>query len=175
MRNANPRLQPPPSHATEAEFVSRFAGVYEHSAWVAHAAWADGIHSEHDTVHGLAQLLAAQVNSADAATKLALICAHPDLGGRAARTGTLSTDSAREQASAGLDACTEAEFARLQTLNTAYRDKFGFPFIIAVKGMQRSDILTAMESRLANDPATERDRALDEIHKIARLRLAAMT
>lgn len=175
MSRNNTSLDPRPGELSEDAFIARFGSVYEHSEWVARRAWKQGIGREHDTPAGLAALLAAQVEAADEATQIALIRAHPDLGGRAAQAGTLTADSAREQAGAGLDACSPDEYERLQQLNTAYQDTFDFPFVIAVKGLQRADILAAMAQRLHNDRKTEQRRALDEIHKIARLRLEAMT
>lgn len=174
MSHDSQHLQPAPSGMSEADFTARFGGIYEHSAWVARNAWQQGLTAEHDTAAGLATLLAAQVDHADDTTRLELIRLHPDLGGRAATAGQLTADSAQEQAGAGLDACTPAQFERLQQLNTAYTDKFGFPFVVAVKGLQRDDILAAMAERLDNDAATEQRRAINEIHKIARLRLGAV-
>ena len=106
--------------------------------------------------------------------KLALIRAHPELAGKEAAAGTLTSESTGEQASAGLDRCTAGELARLRDGNRAYRDKFGFPFVMAVKGRSRVDILAAMDSRLRNTRDDEFARALGEIAKIARFRLAAL-
>lgn len=173
MSTDSQHLQPAPSGMSETDFVARYGSIYEHSAWVARNAWQQGLTHEHDTATGLATLLAAQVDNADDATRLELIRLHPDLGGRAATAGELTADSAKEQAGAGLDACTPEQFERLQQLNNAYTDKFGFPFVVAVKGLQREDILAAMAERLDNDAVTEQARAIKEIHKIARLRLGA--
>lgn len=172
MSDNDSRLVPPPSGMREDDFVARFGALYEHSQWVAQRAWQHGLSAAEDCVGGLATALAAQVEDADAARQLALIRAHPDLGGKAALARTLTVHSAREQAGAGLDACSPEELARLQQLNDAYTTKFGFPFVVAVKGLGRQQILQAMAERLDNEPAAERRRALDEIHKIARLRLA---
>jgi OHCU decarboxylase len=103
--------------------------------------------------------------------KLELLRAHPDLAGRLAIRGDLTPSSTREQASARLDACTPAEFDRFQELNAAYREKFGFPFIMAVRGKDRTEILAAFERRVHNDADAEFRAALDEVHKIALLRL----
>jgi len=175
MSDHNKHLDPAPSQMNEADFVARFGAIYEHSPWIARQAWQQGLTTAHDQVDELAVALARQVDEADEAAQLKLIRAHPDLGGRAAKAGKLTADSAREQAGAGLDACTPEQYDRLQQLNSAYLEKFGFPFVVAVKGLQREDILAAMAQRLDNDQATEQRRALDEIHKIARLRLQAMT
>ena len=119
-------------------------------------------------------MLAAQVEDADEARQLALVRAHPDLGGKAALAGKLTAHSTREQAGAGLDACSAEELARLRQLNDAYVARFGFPFVVAVKGLDRQQILDAMAERVGNEPVAELRRALDEIHKIARLRLMDM-
>jgi 2-oxo-4-hydroxy-4-carboxy-5-ureidoimidazoline decarboxylase len=103
--------------------------------------------------------------------QLALIRAHPDLAGRAAIAGELTAASSAEQASAGLDRCTPEEFARFQELNDSYKGRFGFPFILAIKGRTRAGILAAFEQRLDNTPAAEFEEALRQIARIARLRL----
>lgn len=114
------------------------------------------------------------VDTASVDRQMALIRAHPDLAGKAARAGSLTEQSTAEQAGAGLDRLTEAEFTRFGTLNAAYMAKFGFPFIIAVKGLNKQDILAAFDDRLPNDPETERTTALQQIARIGRLRLDAL-
>lgn len=153
-------------------FVQRYGGIYEHSAWVAERAW-DRL-CEPEATDTLAHALAQAVDDADDAEKLALIRAHPDLAGRAAVQGDLTAESTGEQASAGIDKCTPEEFARFQDLNERYRQKFGFPFVMAVRDSHRHAILAAFDERLQNDIDTEFARAIKEIHKIARLRLAAL-
>ncbi len=154
------------------DFIARYAGVYEHSPWVAEqvATIAAGI----DDVERLAALLADSVDNADTERQLELIRAHPDLADKAQLAGELTADSASEQASAGLDQCSAEELSRFQALNKAYRDKFGFPFVMAVRGRDRSEILDAFERRMENSYRLEFETALQEIHKIARLRLDAM-
>jgi 2-oxo-4-hydroxy-4-carboxy-5-ureidoimidazoline decarboxylase len=115
--------------------------------------------------------LMAVVRDAGPEEQLALIRAHPELGGKAAVDGRLTQASAAEQAGAGLDRLTPAEFDRFHALNAAYREKFGFPFIICVRLTDKAGILAAMGSRLANDRDTEIAAALDEIGEIVRLRL----
>jgi len=152
-----------------AGFLEIFGGVFENAPWVAEAAW------ELAPFAGLEQLHAALVGVMRAATRerqSALIRGHPDLAGKAAIAGAVTAESREEQASAGLDQCAPAEFAELQACNRAYRDKFGFPFIMAVKGRNRHDILAAFAARQGNTPEAEFHRALDEIARIARLRLA---
>jgi len=128
-----------------------------------------------DTLDGLATAMAAQVNTADEAAKMTLICAHPDLAGKAALRDELTAESRSEQAGAGLDQCSAEELAEFTRLNSAYKQKFGFPFIVAVKGLDRHDILAAFRARLNHERAQEFETALTQIHKIARLRLADLT
>ncbi len=141
--------------------------LFEHSPWV--EARADARPSSGDR-H--ADLMAV-VHEATREEQLALIRAHPELAGKAAVDGMLTGASAAEQASAGLDRLTQAEFDRFHALNAAWRDKFGFPFIICVRLTDKAGILAAMERRLGNDRETEIATALDEIGKIVRLRLEA--
>ncbi len=164
----------PPRTLSEAEFVARFGGVYEHSAWVAETLHRQGLSATHDSAEGLSDAMAAIVDAAGDDRQMALILAHPDLAGRAAQRGELTPESTREQAGAGIGECTPEEFERFQTYNAAYKAKFGFPFIMAVKGANRHLILAGFEERLNNDLATERARALAEIHKIARFRLVEL-
>src|SRR5438270_13536304 len=115
--------------------------------------------------------MVAAVEAAPRERQLALLRAHPDLASRLAIRGELTAHSTSEQAGAGLDKCSPEEFARFTELNGAYKAKFDFPFITAVKGRQRGEILAAFERRLGNDAATEFRTALDEVHKIALFRL----
>ena len=139
--------------------------LFEHSPWVEERA--DARPSSGDRHSDLM----AVVHDASPEEQLALIRAHPELAGKAAVDGSLTRASAAEQASAGLDRLTQAEFDRFHALNAAYREKFGFPFIICVRLTDKAGILAAMERRLANDRETEIATALDEIGKIVRLRL----
>jgi len=161
----------PPSSLDRAAFVARHGRVYEHSPWIAEAAWSAGLKAEHDTVGGLHRALAAIVDAAPRARQLALLNAHPDLAGRLAMRGDLTAESTSEQASAGLDTCTPAEFRRFTELNEAYKRKFPFPFIMAVKGKSRAEILKAFERRIHQDEDAEFRTALAEVHKIAMIRL----
>ena len=156
----------------ESDFVSRFGGIYELSPWVAEEAAT--VSTEIDDIEKLAELMADCVDNASTSTQLELIRAHPDLAGKAQVAGELTEESTSEQASAGLDQCSVEEYERFQALNAAYHEKFGFPFIMAVKNSGREEILGAFSERLENDPATEFETALTEIHKIARLRLRSM-
>ena len=159
------------SLVSEAVFAETYGGIYEHSPWVAEGAWAARVGENIDTVTGLHGAMKATMASADDGKKMQLICAHPDLSGNLAVAGELTAASKSEQAGAGLDHCTTAEFEEFQTLNTAYKNKFGFPFIVAVKGHNRHSILSAFRARLTNTPAIERKTALQEINRIAHFRL----
>ena len=155
-------------------FVARFGGVFEHSAWVAEGAYDRGLGPEADTAAGLHAAMVAVMRAAPRERQLALINAHPDLAGRLARAGRLTADSSKEQASAGLDMLTDEERSRFEKLNDDYKARFGFPFIMAVKGATKAQILDAFERRLGHDEAQEFATALEQIEKIARLRLDDM-
>ena len=161
----------PPTGMQKSEFVQYFGRVYEHSPWVAETLWQRGITASHDDVDGLARAMGEIVDQAAKDRQAALLNAHPDLAGKLAMDGALTVESSGEQASAGLDKCSPEEFRRFTELNKAYREKFGFPFIMAVKGSSREDILAAFESRLENSIDAEFRAALAQVHKIALLRL----
>jgi len=163
----------PPGGLDRAGFVARFGGVYEHSAWIAEAVWDAGALPE--GVEALAEAMAARVEAAGSEAQLALLRTHPDLAGKLAVRGELTAESTSEQAGAGLDRCSPAEFAEFQRLNGAYTARFGFPFILAVKGYDRAGILEAFRRRAGNDPAAEFRAALDQVPRIARLRLQALS
>ena len=153
------------------EFVERYGSVYEHSPWVADQCFDAATDADQQQ---LAALFARCVDTADDNTKLQLIRAHPDLAGRAAIRGELTEDSTDEQASAGIDQCTTEEFEQFVRFNELYRQKFGFPFVMAVKNSNRHEILAAFAERVENDAVAEFANAIREIHKIARLRLEGM-
>jgi 2-oxo-4-hydroxy-4-carboxy-5-ureidoimidazoline decarboxylase len=152
-------------------FSQLFGPVYEHSPWIAERAFAlrpaDGFASRAH-VHAA---LAATVQSASEAEKVALLNAHPELAGKEAAAGALTSASTSEQASAGLTAMTAADVAQLRELNAAYREKFGFPFIIAVRNNTQTAIFGAIKSRLFNTRVMELNNALMQVGEIARLRL----
>ncbi|MEM7433169.1 MAG: 2-oxo-4-hydroxy-4-carboxy-5-ureidoimidazoline decarboxylase [Pseudomonadota bacterium] len=155
-----------------SDFVEKFGGIYEHSPWVAEGV--EEFLGEAPTWDHIATIMADCVDNASHDRQLDLIRAHPDLAGKAQIAGELTVESTTEQASAGLDQCSAEEYQRFQELNARYHDKFGFPFVMAVRDSSRADILAAFEERLGNDVEVEFETALAEIHKIARLRLAAM-
>ena len=154
------------------DFVARYGGIYEHSPWVAEQV--KKLVDDNVDTEQLARLMADCVDNASREQRLELVCAHPDLAGKAQISGDLTVDSSVEQASAGLDQCTPDEYARFQSLNSSYKNKFGFPFVMAVRDSSRAQILAAFETRLGNDNDLEFETALEEIHKIARLRLCAL-
>ncbi len=156
--------------APDDDFVAALDGIFEDSPWVARRS--AGARPVGDLA-GLHRTLVATVEAAPASDQLALIRAHPDLAGRAAVAGELSEASTAEQAGAGLDRLAPDEFARFTSLNRRYRERFGFPFVIAVAGLSKHGILAAFEARLDNDADAERREALRQIARIARLRLDA--
>jgi OHCU decarboxylase len=160
-----------PSEMNKSQFVAAFGGVYEHSAWIAEDVYEQGITATDDDVKSLSQRFQTVLAGATKEQKLALINAHPDLAGKAAAEGTLTKESTSEQSGAGIDKCTSDEYERFQTLNAAYKDKFEFPFIKAVKGSNRHIILAAFEARIDNDWESEYQQAINEINKIALFRL----
>jgi OHCU decarboxylase len=148
----------------QSEFVNKYAGIFEHSPWVPERAFSRGPFPDKTALHAA---FVAVVNEAGEDKQLDLIRAHPELG---ARIG-LTDASTAEQQGAGLKNLTEAEFVQFTALNAAYREKFGFPFVICVRRHTKSSILAAFAERLAHDPAAERATALAEVHEIAKLRL----
>jgi OHCU decarboxylase len=156
----------------EKEFVARYGGIYEHSPWVAERA--APLLDETADIDVIARVMADCVDNASMSWQLALIRAHPDLAGKAAIAGELTENSQTEQAGAGLDSCSPEEYARFKALNDAYRSRFGFPFVMAVRNKSRGEILEAFETRLENDYDEEFENALLEIHRIARMRLIAL-
>lgn len=153
------------------EFIEKYGGLYEHSPWIAERAFVDGVTESCATVDQLHDVLKQVVTAAEAELKLSLILAHPDLACAPERLSDLTDASQNEQSGAGLDRCSAEEYQAFQDLNRCYRDKFGFPFIIAVKGLHRTEILAEFQRRINNDRAREFNTDLIEIHKIAYWRL----
>jgi 2-oxo-4-hydroxy-4-carboxy-5-ureidoimidazoline decarboxylase len=154
--------------ADRATFVVAIGFAFEHSPWIAEAAWE---RRPFDSIDALHAALDDVVRGAPQERQIALIAAHPDLGGRLARTGRLTAASTDEQASAGLDRLEPEVIARFDEANAAYRARFGFPFVIAVRRRNQAMILTELERRVSNERADEIATALAEITQIARLRL----
>jgi OHCU decarboxylase len=164
-----------PSALNEEEFVQAYGDVYEHSPWIARETFQRGLGEAQDTPEGLAATMAHTLESAPKERQLDVLRAHPDLAGKAAVAGKLTSDSTSEQAGAGLDQCTPEEFERFQELNHRYHQRFGFPFILAVKGYQRPEILQAFAQRVENTPEQERHAAIEQVNRIALLRLRGRT
>ena len=148
--------------------MAALGGVFEHSPWVAEKAWIKRPFADITSLH---QAMSAVVQEASLEQKLVLIRAHPDLATKA----SMSTSSVQEQAGTGLDRLTPEEYGRFQSLNQAYKAKFGFPFIVAVRNHTKKSILEAFSSRLGNTSEVELERALTEIEQIAFLRLSQIT
>jgi len=160
--------------ATQEAFVDALEGVYEHSSWIAGAAAAGRPYA---TLAALRQGLIDAVRQADRGSQLGLLRAHPELAGKAMVAGALTLESTSEQSRAGLTHCSPEEFERLQQLNRAYNERFGFPFILAVRGphgraLTRSEIIATFERRVAHAVDHEFEEALRNVHRIAEVRLA---
>lgn len=161
-----------PSEMDRAAFVAAFGGVFEHSPWIAERAFDLELGPAHDRAEGLWNALARIFRTATEVERLGVLAAHPDLAGKLAAAKRLTAESTSEQASAGLDALTDAERAQLNALNDAYQARFGFPFIVAVRDHDKAGILAAFERRLTQDREAEFAEACAQVERIARLRLA---
>jgi OHCU decarboxylase len=160
-----------PTTLSREAFIAAFGDVFEHHPQIAAAAFDKGLLPEADTAEGLHAAMLAVLRRLSSEQKEKLILAHPDLGGRLAQAKQLSADSSNEQGSAGLDQLSEAELTEFSALNHAYRMRFDFPFIMAVRGRTKAEILAAFKQRMDNDGMEEFGRALQEIEAIALLRL----
>ncbi|MBL0164753.1 MAG: 2-oxo-4-hydroxy-4-carboxy-5-ureidoimidazoline decarboxylase [Xanthomonadales bacterium] len=149
-------------------FRSALAGIFEHSPWVPDRAWSHRPFADTAALHGA---MCEVVASADREEQLALVRAHPQLAGKAAMRRELTSASAAEQSGAGLDQCSAEEFVAITQLNTAYMEKFGFPFILAVRGHTRASIIDTLQIRVDNTAEVEFAEALRQIETIARFRL----
>ncbi len=160
-----------PSQMSKARFVELYGDVFEHSPWIATAAYDLELGTAHDCACGVHNALTRVFRSASAQQRLEVLRAHPDLAGKLAKAARLTEASTSEQASAGLNALTDAERVKFETLNAAYVKKHGFPFIIAVRDHTKAEILNAFQNRLENDSVTEIDAACTQVERIAELRL----
>lgn len=159
------------SRLSHARFVTQLGPVYEASPWVAEGVWPAVEAGTLDDREALAAAMRGIVDAAPVELQLELIRAHPELASRT----RMAKASVSEQSGAGLDQCSAEEFEAFQRFNTAYNTRFGFPFIVAVRGLTRADILAAFETRLRNDAQTEFATAVAQIHRIAGFRLADLT
>ncbi|MCC8430905.1 2-oxo-4-hydroxy-4-carboxy-5-ureidoimidazoline decarboxylase [Reyranella aquatilis] len=158
------------NRAAPADFCAAVGDTFELAPWVAEAVVGQRPFASVTALH---EAMMGAVRAAPRDRQLAFVCGHPDLAGKAARAGALTAESRHEQASVGLDTLSEEEFARFHRLNDAYKQKFGFPFIVCVRRHTRDSILNQFERRLRHDAATEFATALQEIAFITRLRIAA--
>jgi len=159
------------NNRSEADFVMLLGGIFEHSSWVPELVYGARPFAGREALH---REMVNAVRQAPDLQRMALLCSHPELAGKEAAAGSLTDASQREQAGAGLNQCSAAELQTIKTLNQAYRDKFDFPFIIAVTGLDKHQIIAAMERRLDNNPEDEFNTALGEVEKIARIRIDAL-
>ena len=160
-----------PSEMDRDRFITAYGGIFEHSPWIAKAAHGLELGAAHDCAIGLHNALCRIFRSADHAARLGVLTAHPDLAGKLAAAKRLTDESTSEQASAGLDALTDAERDTFIAQNTAYTEKHGFPFIIAVRDHDKASIIAAFETRIANDSNTEFAEACRQVERIAHYRL----
>jgi 2-oxo-4-hydroxy-4-carboxy-5-ureidoimidazoline decarboxylase len=154
--------------ADKAGFIAALGDTYEHAPWVAEAVVGQRPFA---TLTALHEAMTSAIRAAPAETRSALIKGHPDLAGKAARAGAMTADSKAEQASAGLDRLSDAEFKEFHRLNNAYREKFKFPFIVCVRRHSKDSILREFARRLQHNAAAETKAALTEIFRIGALRL----
>jgi 2-oxo-4-hydroxy-4-carboxy-5-ureidoimidazoline decarboxylase len=154
-----------------AAFVEKFGGIFEKSPWVAEQVWDKKPFSNVDAMHAAMVEVA---KFAPAPRQLALLQSHPDLAGKEAQAGAMTASSVTEQASAGLNALSKDEMTQISDLNAAYKAKFGFPFIIAVRMHTKEGIFFEFRRRLQNDTATEYANDLQNVFAITRLRLAKL-
>jgi 2-oxo-4-hydroxy-4-carboxy-5-ureidoimidazoline decarboxylase len=158
-------------HLSRDSFLAKFGGVYEHSAWIAEMLYDQKDHFEAEKPSDLAGAMAKIVECAPQDLQMALLRAHPDLAGKLALAGTLSPSSTSEQSDAGLDQCNQTELETFKNLNAQYREQFGFPFILAVRGCSRTEVLENFKKRLTHDMGSEFREALYQVHQIAKRRL----
>ena len=169
-----PLAQIQPSALDLPAFTTRFNAIFEHSPWIAQRAWSLELGPAHDRAEGLWNAMARVFRSASPDERMAVLTAHPDLAGKLAQAKRLTAESTAEQASAGLDALTDAERADFTQLNDAYVARFGFPFIIAVRDHDQAGILAAFRRRLGNDRDAEIAEAARQVERIAWHRLKAI-
>ncbi|MEM6452571.1 MAG: 2-oxo-4-hydroxy-4-carboxy-5-ureidoimidazoline decarboxylase [Cyanobacteria bacterium P01_D01_bin.105] len=150
---------------TQTEFIAQFGSIFEETPTIAERVWTARPFQDVADLHQKMVDVVAQ--SMTPQEQLVLICAHPELGKR----GKMAEASVKEQASAGLSQLNEDDYHRIQTLNAAYRERFGFPFVVAVKGLSVPDVIAMMEERIQADREEEMGRSLSEIYQIARFRL----
>ena len=155
------------------EFITLFESIYEHSDWVIKNIIKNNSNVP-NTINELKIKMKNEVDKSSENLKLKLLRAHPELGIKKSQLSSLTEASQEEQKSAGLDQCSEEEYQEIKSLNKLYKEKFQFPFIIAVKGLNRLDIIKSMKKRVDNNYEEEFLTAINEVHKIAKIRLDAL-
>ena len=159
------------NRSSATRFVELLAGIFEHSAWVPELVYGERPFASRDSLH---RAMCDAVRNAPEIQRMSLLCSHPELAGKEADSGSLTDESQREQAGAGLNQCSAEELLQIKSLNRAYRERFEFPFIIAVTGLDKYQIIAAMQQRLGNGNDDEFETALGEVEKIARIRIDAL-
>ncbi len=159
------------NQCSETEFVALLGSIFEHSPWVPALVFGKRPFADREALH---RAMVDAMRHAPKPRRMALLCSHPELAGKEAAAGSLTDASQREQAGAGLNQCSGAELHTIKALNQAYHGKFDFPFIVAVTGLDKHQIIAAMERRLDNNPEDEFNSALGEVEKIARIRIDAL-
>tara|TARA_S200000501_G_C20822614_1_gene743554 strand:+ start:861 stop:1382 length:522 start_codon:yes stop_codon:yes gene_type:complete len=157
----------------KSEFISLFESIYEHSNWVIKNV-IEGESSNPNTMIELKSAMKKIVDKSSDSLKIKLLRSHPELGIKKNQLSNLTASSQEEQKSAGLDQCSEEEYKEIKQLNKIYKKKFKFPFIIAVKGLNRSDVIDSMSIRVKNNYEEEFLTAINEVHKIAKIRLESL-
>ena len=160
-----------PTILDQNQFIKTFGWVYEHSPWIAELVYSNGVQDSYNSAEGLHVAMKEIVEAADKNKKIVLLRAHPDLAGKLAIGDNLTTASKSEQSSADLANCSPEEFDLFQDLNNKYTNKFGFPFILAVRGYHRTEILKIFKKRITNEFEIEFNEAIMQVHRIALLRL----
>lgn len=164
----------PHENLTRDAFANRFGGVFEHSQWIAERAFDLGLDNATTSATKLHSILCDQFRKASREERLSVLLAHPDLAGKLAAAKRLTVESTKEQAGAGLDALTDEERTEFTRLNESYKLRHGFPFIIAVKGWSKEEILTQFRERVDHERDVEFDTACQQVERIALLRLTDM-
>ncbi len=157
----------------KSEFITLFESIYEHSDWVIKNIIKNNSNVP-NTINELKIKMKNEVDKSSENLKLKLLRAHPELGIKKSQLSSLTEASQEEQKSAGLDQCSEEEYQEIKSLNKLYKEKFQFPFIIAVKGLNRLDIIKSMKKRVDNNYEEEFLTAINEVHKIAKIRLDSL-
>ena len=151
------------------KFLKVFSKVYEKSPWVAEKSW-NNMNNEF-TFENISKSMSKTVDESSTQKKLKLLCSHPDLAIKFSKYSELTEDSKKEQSSAGLNTLTDKEYLNFNNLNSQYKNKFKFPFILAVSGKDKFEILKSFKKRLENEYTYEFNEALNQVHKIAQTRI----